>query len=112
MVIHITVDEQKVSSLADDLSVLVVNRVLAKDINIHEALKALTDAVTYSIGRTMSAELFNKLFDESNHLALTLIRQLKNDIDSASDDNDPVNITHVMLAMNTVLSYVLANVEE
>ena len=106
------VDEHKVSSFADELSVLTVNRVLARDMNIHEALKALIDAVVYSVGRTMNTEQFEKISEESNPLALSLIENLKMNIDNANVDGEPFNITHVMLSFNTALSYVLANMEE
>lgn len=105
------IDKLKVEKFANEISTQALNKVLSKDMNIHEVMCAVNLSLAEIVGTSMPAERFKKELDDSESLASIVILLLKDKIEEASAKGKPINITQVLLAFYMTLDYILDNIE-
>lgn len=108
---NMEMDQSKVVTLANDLSNLVLNKVLARDMTIHEALKATISTVVYIMAKSMPADRFDKELDKSIPLSTAIVENLRNIIEERKLLDNPINLTELLLAINNTLEYIVDKTE-
>ena len=100
-------DNAKVIKLADDLSQLIINKVLAKDMSMKEALNAISLTQALLVSRTMPEERYIKQIDKSEPLAVELSKYVRDTISDGS-----YNVVDIIIAFGISLDYIIRNLED
>lgn len=97
----------EVAKLATDLSDLVINKVLAREMSMQEALNATSLIPTLVISKTMPKEMQEKQLDKATLLATDISISVRDSVNAGS-----YNVADIVMAMAIALEYIINNMQD
>lgn len=104
--------EKIIKDTANSLSDLLINKILAEEIDIVDSMQITSYTLTYLVGKLLTDQQYEECMEDSSKISgalLTTIKDYKNSVESEGKD---LKLPPTMLALGSSISYLLDKTNE